>query len=226
MGKIIAGIPSNRLRGVMSKSFGNERDVEIPLLKETLRDRYFPRALDIGCEGSFYLEWLRPQVGYLVGCDLRWHPDFQERTYKHLDGFYIGDFERSLFQEKVFNLVVCISTIEHHRISQNFVNEIYAEVRRGTFVRKLKEVCRNELFLSFPFGQYVLHKNHQVIIPDEELSIYQVILGGKQSLSFFTCDDSPQIGGKWHKVNREEAAEFPYKESEGVRSICVMDVRY
>lgn len=134
----------------LKKTFVNERIVEIPFVMQNLPLNRDLSVLDIGCSESALSIHLA-SIGYRVtGLDMRpfpyVHPSFR---------FVRADVMNMSFQDESFDVVTCISTLEH--IGLGFYHD-----RQGfddADSKAMKEIYRvlakdGLLIISVPFGRY------------------------------------------------------------------------
>jgi len=148
-------LPQRRLNriihGIISRNYeqkSNERTVEMPFVFSNIRLQEGAKILDFGCADS-KLPIELASLGYKVnGTDLRKyslkHPNFT---------FTQGDFRRNSIQDKSFDAITAVSSIEHCGFSdygeEEFENGDY-EIIKG-FHRILKP--KGALILTVPFGK-------------------------------------------------------------------------
>ncbi len=134
----------------MQKVFVNERIVEIPFVLRSLPDNKDLKILDLGCSESS-LSLHMASIGYFVtGVDMRDFP------YKHPRFEFVkSDITNMTFADESFNVITCISTIEHIGLGyyQDSRGIIDAD---GKAMKEMYRVLKKDglLLVSVPFGIY------------------------------------------------------------------------
>lgn len=197
----------------------SERDVEIPKLFEFLylHTDEIKTILDVGCRGSQYLLELKKAGKIVDGIDF----DEGKEEKEILRNYYIGDFLERDFD--LYDLVVCISTIEHYGIKQN-PDPDYTGLQL-LFFEKLLLTAKKFLFCTFPYGEPAIHeKEFSIIFPWLLDRFIAGIEPNKLELEFY-YNDEPQKGEGWREITREEAGRVRYDSSKGVQCVCILKVK-
>lgn len=132
------------------KVFINERIVEIPFVLQSIPSDRNQRILDVGCtESSLSLHLA--SIGYRVtGVDMRdfpyVHPNFR---FRRADIMNVG------FEDESFDVVTCVSTLEHIGLGFYSDNEDSDNADKKA-ISEIERVLRQEgaLILSVPFGRF------------------------------------------------------------------------
>lgn len=95
--------------------YKNERDVEIPLLLQFIRDHPdIEKALDVGCARSLYACQVKDLVKAFDCIDF----EKDEGVSQCYDQYFVGDLlEKSV---GIYDLVFAISAIEHYGVKHKF----------------------------------------------------------------------------------------------------------
>jgi SAM-dependent methyltransferase len=123
------------------------------------------RVLDVGHANAqrAHLMMIRslPDVADVTGLDIA-DPVFSPQAYYRAS--IMGDITNSGFPDRCFNLVWCISTLEHFGMDNSLYTNDY---RRGDDLasRALHEMlrvlaCEGRLLVTVPFGRYENHSRH------------------------------------------------------------------
>ena len=199
---------------------GTDRDSELVLFLEFLRSHPVESFLDIGAHYSTYNEYadkVRPQVKRYDGVDIIPDPE----ATKILDNFYVGNANDIKLQQ--YDMVVCISTIEHAGVSTYKAEDIKKEQNR------LFETCLNHakkyMWISFPVGQQYVYPNELSVITEDQLSYWEKLTKPYKVNQFYLYTQGAQAGHPWNQHRkRETAVKIPYIDFIGNQSICVMEV--
>lgn len=137
----------------------DERAVEYPWLFSRLKIEK-RLLLDAGSALNFkYLllnKWLNPRelVVYTLS---------PERVIKKSNISYVyGDLRNTILKSECFDEIVCISTIEHIGMNNQFLytkNSLYKEFKPDSYIKAVKELKRvlipgGRLFITVPYGRY------------------------------------------------------------------------
>ncbi|WP_209691635.1 class I SAM-dependent methyltransferase [Methanomicrobium sp. W14] len=131
----------------------SERCIEIPWTMSQYHNEQ--KVLDIGfahAEERYLIELLNLKIPELHGLDI---------TDKKVDGIipHVGDIRKTKFADNFFDLIFCISTIEHigkdNTIYTGFAGE---EEKRGD-IRALREIYRitkpgGKVVITVPYGKF------------------------------------------------------------------------
>jgi len=197
--------------------YNSERDIEIPKLFEFLdkRSSEIKTVLDVGCYGSQYLEELKKRHKLVAGIDFI----DGEKERKILDYYFIDDFLNIDLPE--YDLVICLSTIEHYGIKQK-PDPDYTGLQLF-FFEKLLLTSRNFLFITFPYGEPVVNLNEFSVIPPQLLDRFLGALGKSSCKLSFYYNDKPQSGSGWLEISKNEADKKQYNPNVGVQCVCILE---
>ena len=199
----------------------NDRDLEIPAVLEyvTARRHKIDSALDVGAHHAY--AHYAPAMRSLLTGKLYDSVDFQlcEETQKCVDNYFVGDF-KSL--DKQYDLVMCISTLEHCGMYAPAAEDYVAEQK--SVVEHILKTARKYAFLSFPFGAEGVWRPHYTNITLDLLN--WMIERGKQ-LGFeadilTVYNEFPQGREKWGVIPLEEASLKPLKIDRGIQCLGVL----
>jgi len=200
----------------------NERDLEIPALLEFIKDHPDIRtALDVGAHYSshYYAKEAKKLLFHYAGIDIL--PDLE--TEKILDRYITGNvLEHHLTP---YDLVFCISTIEHAGISTYKV-ENYKEEQTKVFM-KILELAKKYVFITFPFGKEALHVGEFANITQEQLANFATLAsewGSKKMDVVFYYSEAPQQRQPYHPIDISLASGIEYKKELGTRCVCFLSV--
>lgn len=201
----------------------NERDIEGPALIDFIKSHPDIKSiLDVGSHWSwsYYAPEVRKLVKHYAGIDILEDP----QTAAILDRYIVGN----VLDKKLtpYDLVCCISSIEHSGISTYKVEDYQTEQLR-VFKRLLK-LSKKYLFVTFPFGQEALHEGQFANITKELLRNFtnEAILHYKlQSITKqFYFSGSPQEKVPYQEVSMDFASQVEYKPELGTRCFCILTI--
>jgi len=186
-----------RLR-YMKKAFVNERIVEIPFVLLNLPLNKDMNILDLGCAESA-LSLYMASVGYRVtGVDMREFP------YKHpLFTFVKADIMSLGFNDGSFDVVVCVSTLEH--IGLGFYNDRAEPVAADSqAMQEIRRVLRDEgtLLLSVPFGVGKTTQQQRIYDTARLALVLEGFIVEEESFFANVCENSLNY---WQQVSQVQA---------------------
>lgn len=209
-----------------------DRDAEIPVLLEFLQKvAPIDSLLDIGAHYSgtpnsyaFYAPEVRKLVKRYDGIDIL--EDFGTRRI--VDNYYMGNAITYIVGEfgfaKNYDVVICVSTLEHAGISTYKAKTNYKEERDKLFGRCL-ELAKKYVWLSFPVGQEYLYPNELAIIDKPTFESWKKLISNFKVTQRFFYTQGAQAGHPWHEHNKEGVAlRIPYIDFIGSQSICVWEI--
>lgn len=199
--------------------YGNERDVEIPLLVNfvTARSAYIESTLDIGCHGSSYAEEVSQLVPMYDGIDFVVDPT----VFRFFNRYFQGDV-LSVDLEP-YDLVTAISVIEHYGIKQEPSTAFRAKQRE--LVTRIGQLSKKYIFLSFPYGVAQQHENEFANIDKEQLERFERILKDFGLTKTFYYNLKPDPGSHWVRIVQAAADNIEYVRTLGTRCVCVLEGR-
>lgn len=200
-----------------------DRDCEIPLVLEYVQNHPVDSLLDVGAHYSVYNHYaseLRKLAKRYDGIDII--EDIEAK--KILDNFYVGNaIDHPLEQ---YDMVLCISTIEHAGVS-TYKKENIKEEQFRLFSRCL-ELTKKYMWISFPTGLQYVYPNELSIITEDQLISWETLIkdsGCKLKERFFHNQSGPQAGTPWREhTKREAACKQQYWDYIGNQTICVMEI--
>lgn len=199
--------------------YNSERDVEIPALFNFLEThaKEIESVLDVGCYGSQYLKELQKYKFIVDGIDI----SFGETEKQFLANYFTGNIVD--YSSSKYDLVICLSTLEHSGIEQyqvkNWLNERYF------VIEKISSLATKFIFLTFPYGIAGGHPNFFENVTREQLDKFKEIFGDVNfSLKFFV-NSFPQSGQGWLEISQSEADKEEYDPTKGVQSVCVLEIK-
>ena len=203
---------------LLNKEYFGERVVEIPKLFEFLQLHFnkIETILDVGCYGSKYLKELSKYAKVIDGIDIK----FGEKEKEFLNAYFIGNAVD--YPLGKYDLVICLSTIEHAGIEQYQVDDYLKE--QFNLFKKIVDVSLKFLFVSFPYGLSSFHAGHFANIDKNRLNAFLKFLGNaKYKLSFYFNEDVHNNQG-WKKIDQDVANNVSYFPEKGTRCVCILEV--
>ena len=211
----------------VTKTHFNERDVEVPAVlkftNEMLAAKSDCSLLDVG--GHYAHATYGPGIRELLknniydACDILPDPP----TEKLVNNYFVGNVsELSLNQ---YDLVTCISVIEHCGLTTYKRDDIYSE--QCLIMKRLTDLAQKGLFLTFPYGLPGVYPDQYSNIFDTLLSkftnqwLYSKGPAAKVETQFFYNDFSPK-GLPWSELTHEQASQVPLDVDLGiVQCVCL-----
>jgi len=195
----------------------NERDIEHPSLISFIKSH--PDIVTMLDVGAFYSHYtyageVRKLIDRYVGIDIDPDPE----TAKILDHYIVGDVKKHTGK---YDLVACVSTIEHSGIS-SYKRQDYQKEQRAVF-KKLVELTGKYLFVTFPYGTSGHHADEFANIDKEQLAKFREMVKGKIKTRFY-YSPAPQIQYAFEEVDEDEAGNVEYIQKLGTRCVCIMEV--
>lgn len=201
-----------------------DRDSELVLLEEYIKSKSpIESCIDIGSHFSFYngyAQMLRNHVKRYDGIDIINDPD----TAKITDHFYVGNAIDYPLEQ--YDMVLCISTIEHSGVS-TYKKENIQEEQNALFVKCL-DTAKKYVWISFPTGLPYVYPNELSIITEEQLISWENLIkdqGYKLKERFLHNQSGPQFNTPWREHNKREAAcKQQYWDYCGNQAITIMEI--
>jgi ubiquinone/menaquinone biosynthesis C-methylase UbiE len=128
---------------------GSEREVEVPFVLECLPEPP-AKVLDVGCCDSELVRELS-ELGYnAFGLDVR------DKGYEDFPNFVIGDGRDLPFNDESFDVVTCISALEHFGFPDNGYHSdavFDPDAQKIAFTEMVRVLKKDgQLILTLPFG--------------------------------------------------------------------------
>jgi len=197
-----------------------DRDCETPLVTEFIQARQPHSLLDIGAHwsGNHYAPALRTAVKEYTGIDIQ-PPD--DVTSKVLDAYIIGNANTYPFN-RLFDAVICVSTIEHAGVS-TYKGDYIKE--RMTLFSKCLRLARKHVWISFPVGQEYTFTGELSVITADHLMAFESMCKGMKVKARFFQSQGPQAGHPWREhTKREAAVRSQYYDYIGNCNIGVLEI--
>lgn len=198
-------------------SYESERDIEIPRLIDFL-DRHSGKIetiLDVGCSGSKYLNELNKYAKVVDGVDVHFRAD----TAELLNNYFVGNaIDYPLGK---YDLVLCISTLEHAGVSPYKVDDY--EKEQFNLFRKIVDISIKFLFVTFPYGMPALPVDNLANISKKRLDVFLALLGDAQCQLRFYFNENVYDDQGWKEIDQDIADKVPYLPEKGVRCICILE---
>jgi hypothetical protein len=200
--------------------FYNERDVEVPQLLNFVdtHTNAIRTVLDVGCFGSKYLKPLHDQGKLVDGIDLLPSGEDEKKLLQH---YFIGNAVTIPLDK--YDLVICLSTIEHAGIKQYQTDDFVSE--QTALFKKLVESSKRFIYVSFPYGTYELIKGECVILTRHRVKEFIKLLPPKSfyNLRFYFNEAIHNAEG-WTEISQDKADHVPYNPAKGGQCVCIMKV--
>jgi len=205
-----------------------DRDCEKPNLLEYLDERSpFLSLLDVGCAYSHlsYAEEMRHHVDLYHGIDVVDSPE----TRKILDAYFVRNVIDFDFQGLKFDMVTCVSVIEHSGFS---TYKAYFRRERYRLFERLLELSKKYIWLSFHAGlEYIAcnadGKPDFCAVTKQDLEYFENLAeskGWKFKERFFYTQGAQAEHPWFEHKDRELALKVPYMDFIGNQSIGIMEL--
>jgi len=194
----------------------SERFIEISWVKKLYRGEEV--VLDVGyanAEKKYYNEIASLKIPSLIGLDL----DYQEiPIYKYR---IVGDICNTPIRDSYFDLIICISTLEHIGMDNTIYNQS-KESNPQKQVATLEEMERitkpqGRILLTLPFGRL---ENHGWFIQYDLALLKKLVFSTTllpATIEFFSCQE--KFG--WNKIPYSKTKKCKYRVKES-RASCVV----
>lgn len=201
----------------------NERDVEMPaLIAAIMLTRPVNSLLDVGAHYSWftYAGAVRQMVvGTYHAVDLI----ECEKTRAIVDQYLVGNVCDIQLPLPQYDVVACVSAIEHSGIS-TYQSTSYS-VERDRVFERLAELAGRELFMTFPFGLEGLHPGQYANVTKDDLYYWEHVLLAGQGLWTVKCQffytEFAQGQKPWREITYEEACKVPMDKQLGTQCVCL-----
>ena len=196
----------------------NERDIEHPALINFVKEHAdIKSVLDVGAHYSYntYAPELRKLVKQYDGVDILPDPI----TAKIVDNYFVKNVKKLKGE---YDLVSCVSTIEHSGIS-TYTNANYKDEQKYVFL-KLLNLSKKYVFLTFPYGLESFHEGEFANLTESQLDRFCEYTEGMEVKTTFYYSPAPQQKEPFFEIDQELAATIPYVKELGTRCICVMEI--
>ena len=206
----------------------NDRDCELLNLVKYIKERAPVKTLlDVGCAHSHlsYAREIREFVEVYEGIDIVPSPE----TKEIIDFYTVDSVIGYDFCEVKFDLVTCVSVIEHAGLSTykaNFRRERYFLFER------LLDLSKKDIWVSFHVGlEYIAcnNKGHPdfCAVTRQDLEYFELLAIFKdwEFKERFFYTQGAQAGHPWREHgDRDLALKVPYMDFIGNQSICIMEL--
>jgi len=187
----------------------SDRFIEYPFIFKRLPKNKDTKILDVGCSGSFF-PLLLASLGYnTTACDIRPYEVLNNLSFDNFS-FEQKDIIKDNFTAESFDLVTCISVLEHIGLKGRYGSEANISGDRE-MVLAIKRILKKEgrALITIPYGKaeifppYLRIYNKKGV--DELITGFQVL-----EREFYCLDDN----GDWKKCTAEEGQLKRVKQDE------------
>ena len=199
----------------IKKALLNERIIEIPFVIDALSGVVkSSKVLDLGCMESALPLFLAGLGFQVTGFDFRQYP-YQVPNFKFIQG-NILDLP---FEKESFDVVTCVSTIEH--IGVGYYNDpkeiISADIKGMTEIKRVLKQ-KGVLILTVPFGKALVN-NQQRVYDKKGLD---ALLNGflVKEIKFFKNTQVVEGNNYWEQITLEQAESLYY--ASGTECVCCL----
>lgn len=206
---------SLKYKPFIKKALINERIIEIPFVVDTLAGMAkTSKVLDLGCMESV-LPMFMAGLGFQVtGFDFREYP-YQVPNFK----FVRGSILDLPFENETYDVVTCVSTIEHIGIGfySDPKDNLSADVKG---MLEIKRVLRPEgrLILTVPFGRAFVNDQQRVY---DHQGLDKLLVGfSVNTIKFFKNAQAINRNNFWEQIPQAQAESLSY--TKGTECVCCL----
>jgi hypothetical protein len=199
--------------------FFSERDVEVPQLLNFV-DTYskeITTILDVGCFGSQYLKQLKEKGKIVDGIDLK--PSTIERGF--LQNYFVGN--AVTYPLGKYDLVICLSTIEHAGIKGYRVNDFVKE--QNSLFKKVVDASKHFIYVTFPYAHAPsLQEGQAVNMTRNRLDTFLNAIPMANCETRFYFNEVVHAVSGWIEITQDYADKIQYDPAKGCRCVCTLEV--
>lgn len=210
-------------RPINLKHYMDERIVEIPWIMSELKDIKNKKILDAGCTLNFnyLIKKIIKNNNKLIFVNL-----FKEKNFfnSSLVNYQIQDISNLKFDNDYFDVVTCLSVIEHVGFDNSMYNygknKYKGKIDRTLYKKAILELKRvlkpnKWLYLTFPFGKKMTFNNYKQFDANDLEKILEIFNPKEYKVNFYKFKKL-----QWLKTNMEECKSLEpiYKEDIGISS--------
>jgi hypothetical protein len=206
--------------------FFNERDVEIPRLLNFVDEhsQNIKTILDVGCYGSQYLKQLKEKGKIVDGIDVHFGETKLGREKEFLRNYFVGNAVTYSPLGK-YDLVICLSTLEHAGINGYIVKDFIAE--QNSLFKKLIDASKRFIYVTFPYASTPsLQEGQCVNMTRDRLDTFWKAIpptADEIDLGFYFIEAIHVVSG-WTEIPQDIADKVEYDPAEGCRCVCILKV--
>ena len=194
----------------------SERDIEIPELLK-FADEHSNKIntiLDVGCYGSQYLDQLKQKNKIIDGIDLA----FGKKEKEFLRNYFVGNIlDKEL---EMYDLAICLSTLEHSGIEQYQVKDYKAEQVR--VFKKIIDIADHFIFLTVPYGAEALVPGFYANMTKARLAVLLGFLDNFNISLEFYFQDKTQPNSIWILIDQDKADLISFDPKKAVQCVCIL----
>lgn len=198
--------------------FHNERDVELPLLRQFLRKNgaFLSSVLDIGPWEQGSTKICVEEAGYVDAIDpVRW-PEVEKMVgIYYQENFLLADLP-------YYDFVVCVSTLEHIGVTP-LPTKLYRECQIEAFA-KILEIIKRGAFITFPYGEDDFFAGQYYNGNRKLLDDYLKLARNFKVYKKFISTPDHTDPESWREIPQDLADKATNELSGGVNTICVLEV--
>jgi SAM-dependent methyltransferase len=199
----------------IKKALINERIIEIPFVIDTLAGiSKMSRVLDLGCMESVLPLFLAGLGFQVTGFDFRQYP-YQVPNFKFVQGSILD----LPFEKWSFDVVTCVSTIEHIGIGfySDPKDNLSADIKGMLEIKKVLKPG-GLLILTVPFGKAFI--NNQQRIYDQQ-GLDKLLVGfSVNTIKFFKNIQATKGNNYWEQIPLSQAESLRY--TSGTECVCCL----
>ena len=172
--------------------------------------------LDVGCFESQYLGELKKRGKIVDGIDIK----SGEIEKAFLRNYFVGN--AIVYPLGRYDLVVCLSTLEHAGIKDYRVDD-FAEEQNFLF-KKVVNTSKRFIYITFPYGCPAFLEGQFVNMTRNRLDEFlKAISKAVYKVSFY-LNDKVQAGFGWTEIPQNNADQIQWDRFKGCRCVCILEV--
>jgi hypothetical protein len=202
---------------VVLSPYYSERDIEVPQLLNFVdaHSKEITTILDVGYYGSQYLKILKEKGKIIDGIDLK----LGEGEREFLRNYFVGN--AVTYPLGQYDLVICLSTIEHAGIKQYKMDDFVKE--QNCLFKKVVDASKRFIYVTFPYGDSAFLEGEFVNMTRNSLyGFLSAIPKAVCKTSFYFNDRVYAVSG-WTEISQDDADKIQYDPAKGGRCVCILE---
>ena len=202
---------------VLSQYF-SERDIELPQLLNFVdaHSEEITTILDVGCFGSQYLKELKEKGKIVDGIDF----EHGEEERKYLRNYFVGN--ALTYPLGQYDLVICLSTLEHVGIKPYRVNAFVEE--QNSFFKKVVDASNRFIYATSPYGSPAFLDGEFVNMTRNSLDGFLKVAPKDACKMRFYFNEVVYAVSGWTEISQDDADKIQYDPAKGGRCVCILEV--
>jgi len=196
----------------------SERDIEVPQLLNFVdaHSKEITTILDVGCFESQYLGELKKRGKIVDGIDIK----SGEIEKAFLRNYFVGN--AVTYPLGQYDLVICLSTIEHVGIKQYKMDDFVKE--QNCLFKKVVDASKRFIYVTFPYGGPAFLEGEFVNMTRNRLDEFlKAVPKATYKMRFYFNDIVHAVLG-WTEISQDDADKIQYDPTKGARCVCILEV--